>query len=134
MTRKTNLIQADGDTYNQSRKLNKTGLWAAFDAKMDKFWDWIEGTPQTDEMWRVEANGDMVLVVNEDTLNEILNDDWAKAYEDFDAHREVESDTGETVIIGLPYELCGTYTIKGVYDANQRLVDGERTYYFSQEF
>ena len=102
--------------------------------ELDKFWDWIDGTPATDEMWRVEANGDMTLVVDGETLAEILEDDITKAYNDFDTYTMQDRETGENEIYGLPFELCGTYTIKGVYDASQRLVDGERTYYFSQEF
>ncbi len=100
--------------------------------KLHKFWNWIDGTPATDEMWHVESNGDLTLEVDEETLTEILHDDWAKAYEDFDAYREVETGTGEIVIKGLPYDLLGTYIIKGVYDASQRLVNGERTYFFEQ--
>ena len=101
---------------------------------LDTFWNWIEGTPQTDEMWRVEANGDMVLVVDGETLAEILEDDAAKAYNDFDTYTIQDRETGENEIYGLPFELCGTYTIKGVYDEFQRRVEHERTYFFSQEF
>lgn len=101
---------------------------------LDKFWDWIEGKPATDEMWRLEADGGMVLVVDEDLLTRILSDDWTKAYDDFGVFEEREQETGAWVIHNLPYQLCGTYTIKGVYNADQRLVNGERTYFFSQEF
>lgn len=101
---------------------------------LDTFWGWIEGMPVTDEMWRVEANGDMVLVVDEETMIEILEDDMAKAYNDFDTFTIQDRETGENELHGLPYQLCGTYTIKGVYDEFNRYVDGERTYFFSQEF
>ena len=112
----------------------ETGKTVPAQNVFEAFWGWIEGTPQTDEMWRVEANGDMVLVVDEETMIEILQDDMAKAYNDFDCHSVQDRETGENELYGLPYELCGTYTIKGVYDASQRLVDGERTYFFSTEF
>lgn len=102
--------------------------------ELDKFWDWIEGMPVTDEMWRVDANGDMTLVVDEETMIEILSDDMAKAYNDFDYHIVQDRETGETEHYGLPYQLCGTYTIKGVYNEKQELVDEDRTYFFSQEF
>lgn len=111
-----------------------TGHAIPSEFELDKFWGWIEETPQTDEMWRVEANGDMVLVVDEDVLTKILFDDQTKAYDDFGVFEERERETGAWVVHNLPYQLCGTYTIKGVYDANQKLVDGERTYFFSQEF
>lgn len=101
--------------------------------ELDKFWDWLEAYP-VEEMWRVQANGDMVLVVDEYVLTKILFDDQTKAYEDFEVFEERERETGAWVVHNLPYQLCGTYTIKGVYAANQKLVDGERTYFFSQEF
>lgn len=101
---------------------------------LDKFWAQIEETPQTDEMWRVQPNGDMVLVVDDDVLTKILFEDQTKAYEDFHVFEERERETGAWVVHNLPYALCGTYTIKGVYDEFNRYVDGERTYYFSQEF
>lgn len=112
----------------------ETGKTVPAQNVFEAFWGWIEGTPHTDEMWRVEANGDMVLVVDEETMIEILEDDMAKAYNDFDTFTTRDRETGENELHGLPYELCGTYTIRGVYDANQRLVDGERTYFFSTEF
>lgn len=101
-------------------------------AKLDKFWDWIEGMPVTDEMWKVEANGDMTLEVDEATLVEILSDDSNKAYEDFDAYEEHSPEAAAWEWHDLPYDLLGTYIIKGVYDASQRLVDGERSYFFVQ--
>jgi hypothetical protein len=118
MTRKTYI---DADEYSLTLQ-----------EKLDKFWDWIEGMPVTDEMWKVEANGDMVLVVDEATMIEILEDDMGKAYEDFGPYHMTDRETGEDVIYGIPFYLLGTYTIKGVYDASQRLVDGERTYFFTQ--
>jgi hypothetical protein len=113
-----------------TRKTNTTDKVSQFE--LDKFWNWIEGMPVTDEMWKVEANGDMTIEVDEKTLIEILKDDLNKAWYDFDYYSVRENETGEHVYHGLPYELLGTYIIKGVYDANQRLVDGERTYFFVQ--
>ena len=110
----------------------ETGSAVPAQGVFDTFWNWIEGMPVTDEMWRVEANGDMVLVVDEDTLTEILKDDLTKAYEDFDTYEVHDEEARAYIVQDLPYFLLGTYTIKGVYDANQRLVDGERTYFFIQ--
>lgn len=112
----------------------KTGTTAPRQNVFDTFWNWIEETPQTDEMWRVQPTGDMVLVVDEETLVAILSDDLTKAHEDFDYYEDQESDTGAWVTHNLPDYLLGTYTIKGVYDEFNRYVDGERTYFFSQEF
>lgn len=102
--------------------------------ELDKFWGWIDGTPQTDEMWRVQANGDMVLVVDEETLVGILEDDMNKAHEDFDTFTMRDNETGEWDLYQLPYNLLGTYTIRGIYNDKQELVSGEVTYFFSQEF
>lgn len=113
-----------------TRKTNTTDKVSQYD--LDKFWDWIEGMPTTDEMWKVEANGDMTLEVDEETLVEILEDDMNKAHEDFDTYALQDRETGEWDIVDLPYDLLGTYIIKGVYDASQRLVDGERSYFFVQ--
>jgi len=123
MIRKTHVHIPDSTTTSYSFKM-----------KQDKFWDWIEGMPVTDEMWRVESTGAMVLVVDEETLVEILSDDMNKAHEDFDTYALQDRETGEWDIIDLPLYLCGTYRIQGVYNEKQELVDGDRSYFFSQEF
>lgn len=101
--------------------------------ELDKFWDWIEETPFTDEDWKVEANGDMILTVDEEYLTKLLFDDENKAYDQFNVWEERESDTGAWVVSNLPEQLIGVYTIKGVYNAKQELVDGERAYHYSDE-
>lgn len=122
MTRKTNLTTQVGIAPFPSQR------------ELDTFWNWIDGTPATDELWKVEANGDMVLVVDEETLTSILFEDETKAYEDFEVFEEREADTGAWVVHNLPYELLGTYTVRGVYNAKQELVTEDVTYFFSQEF
>jgi hypothetical protein len=102
--------------------------------QFDKLWNWIEGMPFTDEDWKVDANGDMVLVVTEEYLTKLLFDDENKAYEDFNVWEERESDTGAYVVHNLPDYLCGTYRIRGVYNDKQELIDGERTYFYSTDF
>ena len=102
--------------------------------ELDKFWDKIEGMPFTDEDWRIEANGDMTLTVDEEYLTKLLFDDENDAFEKWGVYEERESDTGAYVVHNLPEQFIGVYTIKGVYDASQRLVDtDERTYFFSDE-
>lgn len=121
--RKTNV--AIQDSYTMS---------AAFQYNSEKFWDWIEGMPFTDEDWKVDANGDMVLVVTEEYLTKLLLDDENKAYDAYGIWEERESDTGAWVVHNLPEYLCGTYRIKGVYNDKQELIDGERTYWYSTDF
>jgi hypothetical protein len=116
-------------TYCVPAALSNNGT---FQHKVDKFWDWIEGRYQTDELWRVAANGDMILEVDEALLVKLLGDDGTKAYEDFDAYEEHSPEAAAWEWHDLPYDLLGTYIIKGVYDASQRLVDGERSYFFVQ--
>jgi hypothetical protein len=102
--------------------------------QFDKLWNWIEGMPFTDEDWKVDANGDMVLVVTEEYLTKLLVDDENKASDHSPVRDERESDTGAYVVHNLPDYLCGTYRIRGVYNDKQELIDGERTYFYSTDF
>ena len=121
------MIRTTHVTYQQ------TGMAVPNQAQFDTFWNWLESSA-VEEMWSVDSTGAMSVTVNEETMIEILEDDMAKAYNDFDCYSIQDRETGENELYGLPYELCGTYTIVGVYNWKQELVDGERTYYFSQEF
>jgi len=112
MTRKTNFIQADGDTYNKSRELDTTGFWDWFDKEMDKFWDLIED--KYEEEWRVEFNGTMSLQVTDALLQRIRRDNP-------EAARDLYSD-----------KFIGLWSIEGVYSNYYTLVDGPRTYSFEQ--
>jgi len=78
---------------------------------LDTFWGLIED--HYEEEWRVQADGSMILTVDSDMFERVIQDNYAQ-------------------MLPRPENLIGEYIIKGVYDANQRLVDGDRTYFFIQ--
>jgi len=97
---------------------------------LDVMWGFIEN--HYEEEWRVEANGDLTLEVDGELLEEILSDNYAEAWFKFGTWAGGRNAEGESFLLDMPLRLIGEYIIKGVYNANQRLVNGEREYFFLQ--
>lgn len=96
---------------------------------LDYVWAAIEEAFEED--WRVEADGTLVFELTEERLEALCaNEDDFQEWFEYREYRE--SDTGAWVTVNVPYRVLGFYRIKGVYDASQYLIDGERTYYFEQ--
>lgn len=111
-------IKAAGNTYNLSEKL-------------DKFWPLI--VDHYEEDWRVDVNGDLILEVDGEFLEEILRENYSVAYYAFGTWAGGRNTEGESFLLDLPLYLKGTYIIKGVYDDKQRFVNHARRYFFIQE-
>lgn len=99
--------------------------------KLDEFWTLIEEMYPED--WRVDANGDLILEVDDAMLERILSENVATAWYSFGAHRGGQREDGTKFFLSRPEYLKGTYIIKGVYDPTQRFVNKKREYYFVQE-
>lgn len=99
--------------------------------QLELIWTSIETAYE--EEWRIDANGDVTLTVDEDMLIRIL-DDNPSISATLGALEEHNPENEKWEWVGVPEHLFGTYTIKGVYDASQRFLwRGERTYFFVQE-
>lgn len=96
---------------------------------LDAFWNLIENHYEED--WHIEANGDLVFTVDSKVLENVLADNYATAWYKYGTFMGGEKD-GVKFLLNRPEWLIGTYVIKGVYDATQRLVNGARTYHFIQ--
>jgi hypothetical protein len=116
-------------TYCVPAVLTSDGL---FQRTIDKFWPLIEN--HYEEEWRVQHNGDLILTVDSDMLERVLQDNYAEAWIKFGsfAGGMKEGPKFERFMLQRPENLIGEYIIKGVYDASQRLVNGEREYFFLQ--
>jgi len=104
-------------------------LWSNQD-HLDTFWNFIEN--HYEEEWRVQADGSLILTVDSDMLDRVLLDNYAAAWIKYGTFRGGQTAEGKKFLIHRPEYLMGEYIIKGVYDEFQRLVNGERTYYFTQ--
>jgi len=101
-----------------------------FQKQVSNFWDLIE--PNFEEEWRVQANGDLILNVDDAMLERILSDNAARAWYDHGSFGGGRTVDGKRFYLRRPESLKGEYIIKGVYDANQRLINGPREYFFVQ--
>lgn len=101
-----------------------------FQKQVSNFWDLIENN--FEEEWHVQANGDLILTVDDAMLERILSDNVARAWFDHGSFGGGQTAEGKRYFLRRPESLKGEYIIKGVYDASQRLVNGERTYFFVQ--
>lgn len=98
--------------------------------KLDQMWTLLED--HYDEEWSVEADGTIYLVLDAEMLEQVLDDNTADAWYMFGAFHGGQTQDGERFFVHRPEYLKGRYSIKGVYDASQRLVDGARTYFFTK--
>jgi hypothetical protein len=99
--------------------------------ELDTMWVMIENSYPED--WRVEANGDMTLEVDEDMLNRVLEDHPEIAELDLETYEMHNPENECYEWVNYPEHLIGTYTIKGVYNAAQVYVNHQRHYFFTQE-
>lgn len=102
--------------------------------KLNTFWNLIEN--HYDEDWRVDANGDITLEVDDAMLERILSDNISIAWYKFGAFRGGLTGEGVRFWLSRPEYLKGTYTIKGIYAPDLSYVKGDfqtRTYFFVQE-
>lgn len=104
--------------------------WGYLQTRLDHFWTLIEN--DYEEEWRIAANGDLTLEVSSEMLEQILKDNYAQSWLAFGTYSGGKTAEGKKFLVNRPEQLIGTYIIKGVYDARQRLVNGERTYFFVQ--
>jgi len=104
--------------------------WGYLQTRLDHFWTLIEN--HYEEEWRVQANGDLTLTVDSDMLERVLKDNYAQSWLAFGTFNGGQTAEGKKFLLHRPENLIGEYVIKGVYDASQRLVNGERTYFFTQ--
>lgn len=101
--------------------------------KLDTMWLLIENSYTED--WRIEANGDVELTVDNDLLHRIAEDNREVFEQTFGSRDEHNEETRNYEWLDLPEELQGLYIIRGIYDANQRFIsrDQNLTYFFVQE-
>lgn len=102
--------------------------------KLDTFWNLIENHYEED--WRVDYNGDLILEVDGEFLEEILTENYSVAYYAFGTWAGGRNAEGESFLLGLPLYLKGTYIIKGVYNDKGHWIhttDQKREYFFIQE-
>jgi hypothetical protein len=103
---------------------------AFFQAQLDKFWPFIEN--HYEEEWHVQANGDLILTVDGEFMEQVLMENYAEAWLKFGTFSGGRTAEGESFLLHMPTHLMGEYIIKGVYNASQRLVNGPREYFFIQ--
>lgn len=97
---------------------------------LDLFWSLIEN--HYEEEWRVESDGSLILTVDSGMLERVLFDNYAQAWLNWGTFAGGQTEEGKKFLLRRPENLIGEYVIKGVYDASQKLVNGERTYFFTQ--
>ena len=102
-----------------------------YQQQLDAFWNLIENNYEED--WRVEANGDLILEVDADFIEQVCAVNPQIVFEAFKAYEMHNPEYEKWEWINLPEQLCGTYIIKGVYDENQRFINHARRYFFTQE-
>lgn len=101
-----------------------------FQEKLDAFWNLIEDGYA--EEWRMEYSGIINLRVGEEMLKRILANHHAEAELDFGAYEMHNPEERKYEWVNLPEYLIGLYSIEGIYNERQALVDGPRTYFFEQ--
>lgn len=99
--------------------------------KIDMFWNLIENSYEDE--WRVEYSGAVSLVVDDAMLERILSDNVAVAWFTFGSNRGGETPEGVKYFLSRPEWLKGLWSITGIYNERQTLVDGERSYFFEPE-
>ena len=102
--------------------------------KLDQFWTLIED--KYEEEWRVDSNGEVLLVVDDELLERILTDNVATAWYTFGAHKGGLTPEGQRYFLSRPEHLRGTYIIKGIYAPDLSYIPGDyakREYFFVQE-
>jgi len=109
-----------------------TGENAPRQADLNAMWDLIE--EHMEEDWKVNLDGSCSLVVDDRVMEKIFEQHPVDALTRFGAFEEHDEENRRYEWRNLPESLMGTYTIAGIYDANARYINGERTYYFSMEF
>jgi hypothetical protein len=109
-------------------KDRQVGQTSPRQADLNAMWDLIEN--HFEEEWRVNLDGSVQLTVDNTMLERVMNDNSVLAFRLFGAVEEHDEEERKYVWLNLPEYLIGTYIIKGIYDANQRLVNGERAYSF----
>jgi hypothetical protein len=102
-----------------------------FQEKLDAFWNLIED--KYEDEWRMEYSGALNLRVDPEFLEQILFDNYAEAWLKFGAWAGGRTAEGENFLLDMPLNLCGLYSITGIYNERQALVDGPRSYYFEPE-
>lgn len=106
---------------------------SVFQRKLEKMWQILEQGGE--DLFRMNSRNEMVAVLDEYNMIQLFEHNAGDATEAFDAVEEHDEEAGAWVWVGLPYHLCGTYTIKGNYTPQGRLIrDAVPTYFFSQEF
>jgi hypothetical protein len=105
---------------------------AFFQGQLDKFWPFIEN--HYEEEWRVQANGDLILTVDDAMLERVLQDNYAEAWAKFGTYGGgmKPGPKFERFMLHRPEHLQGDYIIRGIYNLSQRLVNGPREYFFIQ--
>lgn len=101
-----------------------------FQEKLDAFWNLIED--KYEDEWVVEYSGAINLRVDDAMLERILNDNVADAWYVFGAFKGGNKD-GKRFFLSRPENLKGLYSITGIYNERQALVDGPRSYFFEPE-
>lgn len=103
---------------------------ALFQRTLDAFWDMIED--KYEDEWRVEYSGAVNLVVDDAMLERILKDNYPAAWLKFGTFMGGGKD-GKKFLLQRPEGLKGLYSIEGIYNERQALVDGARSYFFEPE-
>lgn len=103
---------------------------ATSQAKLDAFWNLIED--KYEDEWRMEYSGAVNLVVDDALLERVLNDNIADAWYLFGSFKGGDKD-GKRFFLLRPEWLKGLYSITGIYNERQALVDGPRSYFFEPE-
>lgn len=103
---------------------------STFQEKLDAFWNLIED--MYEDEWRVEFSGALILRVDDEMLERVLADNVGTAWYKFGSFRGGQTEKGNRFFISRPEELKGLYSITGVYNERQALVDGPRFYMFEQ--
>lgn len=100
--------------------------------KLDKFWSLIENDEELG--WRVEISGAVSLLVDEDLLRSVLNENQVLAMEYFGSYEEHNPEERRYEWVHFPEDLIGLYSIEGIYNERQALVNGPRSYFFEQDY
>lgn len=102
-----------------------------FQEMLDAFWSLIED--KYEDEWRMEYSGAINLRVDDAMLERILNDNVETAWYAFGAFKGGQDKTGRRFFLSRPETLKGLYSITGIYNERQALVDGPREYFFEPE-
>lgn len=90
--------------------------------ELEYMWQMIE---KEDELLRDNPDGSVGVEMDEDNLIAMFNNRPDEAFEAFNSYEEHSPEAGAWEWRDLPYDLLGTYTIRGHYEGNP-------TYHFSE--